>query len=265
MLYFFYKLFLFVHVFANGQICDRSKDLNVYKNKFVKVLNLQKSAYEQMGKIKDGIPEYIDFAPIKRDGYDVWYAASVVPYPADFVMGLYTNADQHAGSSGLGAFILESRMQTQSDVSPYQVLYKQDAQWPLSDSTYTVEVDVKAIGLSQYLLDSRLLSHGDQTVAPTVADAYLKVVKIDPNDYTPEMQEYAKHNYSEFSLVVACNYMKPKPSKVMSALIDQYNSEVENRFKASARNFGQMLKVKADQGEMPRFKTRLAKLLKRKH
>lgn len=186
-----------------------------------------------------------------RNGFFVNYLFGAANFDPELAMGVYTTCSEHAGDPtkeghGLGDFIKVSQMKSPEDANPFQVYYEQSGSWGFSGGEYQVENIVGRDGQS-YLMNSRLVNSSDSHFSPSIADAYMRVIPMGPNQL----------------FVIACNYMEPKNLPFPQGISrNTYNGMAKDRLMQSGQNLMRWVQnASQDSGRAEEYREHLKTLL----
>lgn len=221
---------------TSGEKCTRGVTYDALMND-QKFLSPQEKKDLNAGK---QIAKFVE----QSNGYEIGYIFSVADFDPELVMGMFSSCDQHAGSNGLGKFIVKTEYKSDGNKNPFHVFYEQDGSGPYKGSQYTFENTLSTLSTGAgrgYILNSRLINSTDRDFSPKWADAYFQVTPL-----------------GRGSFVVACNYMVPRTSWWKGT----FNGQAADRLKESGRNLLKWAKrVSQDNGLVHAYRARVKTLL----
>jgi hypothetical protein len=145
-----------------------------------------------------------------HSGYMAGYIFKLSKYDPEFVLSVYSKADEHAGENGMGSYIVRSDIKDNPPGMPLNFLrveYEQNVPFPgIANGVYTVENEIVKKG-STYHQDSKLIDSEESSFSPRWFDGYFTATsqKVDGADGT---------------FVVTCHYMVPRSTWFKSKVND---------------------------------------------
>ncbi|MBI3543298.1 MAG: hypothetical protein HY075_08520 [Deltaproteobacteria bacterium] len=208
-----------------GPICDRS----LTYDKLTAAEKALVDAHKQAAR----------FVP-QANGYYIGYIFSLAKFDTELAFGVYTSCGEHAGKSGLGDFLVQSKITSDESKNPFRVFYEQQVSFPYDNGQYTVE---NTIGEEQggYILNTKLIESSDAGFSPKFADGYVRM--------TPKDGE---------TFVIACNYMIPRTGSFKGT----FNDLAKERLQASGKNLlAWVTRVSGKSASVEFYKNRLKRIL----